>query len=41
MTVWWNSDVPPATLLGVADLGHQNQLVEIDARVVPSQPRGH
>ena len=26
--------VPPATLLGVALLGHENQLVEIDATVV-------
>lgn len=32
---WWESRVPPATLLGVAGLGHRGQLVEIDATVRP------
>lgn len=31
---WFDGQVPPATLLGVADLGYVNQLVEIDARVI-------
>ncbi len=34
MTAWWGGEVPPATLLGVNDLGHIDQLVEIDARIV-------
>lgn len=34
MTTWWNQEVPPATLLGVNNLGYSTQLVEIDARVV-------
>ena len=29
--------VPPATLLGVALLGHSNQLVEIDAQIVKQE----
>jgi enamine deaminase RidA (YjgF/YER057c/UK114 family) len=36
MTTWWNNQVPPATLLGVNNLGYGTQLVEIDARVVRS-----
>jgi len=31
---WFEGEVPPATLLGVALLGHPGQLVEIDATVV-------
>lgn len=31
---WFDDDVPPATLLGVACLGYERQLVEIDAIVV-------
>jgi len=31
---WFNDDVPPATLLGVNLLGHENQLVEVDATVI-------
>lgn len=31
---WFEQDVPPATLLGVALLGYENQLVEIDATIV-------
>lgn len=34
MTEGFRGDVPPATLLGVAMLGHTGQLVEIDARVI-------
>lgn len=34
VTGWFAGEVPPATLLGVADLGHTDQLVEIDARVL-------
>lgn len=30
---WFGGQVPPATLLGVAELGHIGQLVEIDATV--------
>ena len=30
---YFNGIVPPATLLGVALLGHENQLVEIDATI--------
>lgn len=30
----FNGNVPPATLLGVATLGHEGQLVEIDATVI-------
>ncbi|ASC74154.1 Enamine deaminase [Halomicronema hongdechloris C2206] len=31
---WFDNAVPPATLLGVFLLGHENQLVEIDATIV-------
>lgn len=31
---WFDNDVPPATLLGVARLGYEQQLVEIDATIV-------
>lgn len=31
---WFDDDVPPATLLGVARLGYEGQLVEIDATVI-------
>lgn len=31
---WFGDGVPPATLLGVAMLGHQGQLVEVDATVI-------
>ena len=34
VTAWFAEDVPPATLLGVACLGYEGQLVEIDARVI-------
>ncbi len=34
MTAWWSNDVPPATLLGMNNLGYATQLVEIDARIV-------
>lgn len=34
VTEWFDSDVPPATLLGVNLLGHSGQLVEIDAAIV-------
>ena len=41
LTAAWNAvleefsnDVPPATLLGVSVLGHEDQLVEIDATIV-------
>lgn len=34
VTAWYSQDVPPATLLGVARLGYDGQLVEIDARVI-------
>ena len=30
----FNNIVPPATLLGVALLGHESQLVEIDAKII-------
>ncbi len=30
----FSNDVPPATLIGVSMLGHEGQLVEIDATVV-------
>ena len=30
----FNGEVPPATLLGVNTLGHEGQLVEIDATVI-------
>lgn len=33
VTSWFDSNVPPATLLGVNLLGHLQQLVEVDARV--------
>ena len=33
VTECFESNVPPATLLGATVLGHKNQLVEIDARV--------
>ncbi len=38
---WFSGAVPPATLLGVACLGHPGQLVEVDATVVKgaTQPR--
>ncbi len=31
---WFNNEVPPATLLGVNQLGYEDQLVEIDATVI-------
>lgn len=31
---WFGGQVPPATLLGVAELGYVGQLVEIDATVI-------
>lgn len=31
---WFAHDVPPATLLGVARLGYDSQLVEVDATVI-------
>lgn len=31
---WFEQHVPPATLLGVALLGYEDQLVEIDATVI-------
>ena len=34
VTEWFSEDVPPATLLGVAHLGYEGQVVEIDARVL-------
>jgi enamine deaminase RidA (YjgF/YER057c/UK114 family) len=34
VTEWFSDQVPPATLLGVARLGYENQLVEIDATVI-------
>lgn len=34
VTAWFSDQVPPATLLGVARLGYEGQLVEIDATVV-------
>jgi enamine deaminase RidA (YjgF/YER057c/UK114 family) len=34
VTRWFADDVPPATLLGVADLGYKNQLVEIEPTVI-------
>jgi len=34
VTDWFPSQVPPATLLGVARLGYVGQLVEVDATVV-------
>lgn len=34
VTAWFENTVPPATLLGVALLGHENQLVEIDATII-------
>ena len=34
VTRWFEDSVPPATLLGVNLLGHENQLVEIDATIV-------
>lgn len=40
VTTWWDGDVPPATLLGVNDLGYSDQLVEIDARVVRRRGTG-
>lgn len=33
---WFDQQVPPATLLGVALLGYRDQLVEIDATIVKS-----
>jgi len=39
----FSNDVPPATLIGVSLLGHEGQLVEIDATIVknPGLFRGH
>ena len=34
VTEWFDNNVPPATLLGVALLGYYDQLVEIDATIV-------
>jgi hypothetical protein len=34
VTRWFDDDVPPATLLGIAVLGYKGQLVEIEPTVV-------
>ena len=34
VTEWFDNTAPPATLLGVSLLGHENQLVEIDATII-------
>ncbi len=34
VTAWFEGPVPPATLLGVNDLGYTDQLVEIDATIL-------
>lgn len=34
VTAWFDDDVPPATLLGVARLGYHRQVVEIDATII-------
>ncbi len=31
---WFGGEVPPATLLGVSLLGHENQVVEVDATIM-------
>ena len=36
ITIAFDHDVPPATLLGVTLLGYRDQLVELDAVVVRS-----
>ena len=35
---WLDGQTPPATLLGVAALGHVGQVVEIDATVIKAPP---
>ena len=37
---WFGGEVPPATLLGTTVLGYPEQLVEIDASVVRTEPAG-
>ena len=34
VTEWFENDVPPATLLGVNELGYRGQVVEVEASVV-------
>lgn len=34
ITAWFDGPVPPATLLGAHLLGHQHQLVEVDATII-------
>lgn len=34
VSAWFDNNVPPATLLGVARLGYVDQLVEIDATII-------
>ncbi|HHP7245037.1 MAG TPA: RidA family protein [Elainellaceae cyanobacterium] len=34
VTEWFQGNVPPATLLGIALLGYEHQLVEIDATII-------
>ena len=34
VTEWFDDDVPPATLLGVNELGYRAQVVEVEASVV-------
>lgn len=36
VSAWFAGQVPPATLLGIANLGYVGQLVEIDATVIKS-----
>jgi len=31
---WFGGETPPATLLGVSRLGHDNQLVEVDTTII-------
>ena len=40
VTEWFGGEVPPATLLGVHLLGHQGQLVEVDATIRRSTSGG-
>lgn len=38
VTGWFAGPTPPATLLGVASLGHAGQMVEVDATVIKAPP---
>lgn len=40
VVTWFPGEVPPATLLGISELGYEAQIVEVDATVVRGRSPG-